>query len=419
MTRLWGVPNASGYSPLLLSRVSELMQINASGSLLKFPLTSSDRSLDLMAVKYLLRPSPIVVPSSDITWAATGLQLLLGNGGCAPSMPTMAKIDLADQPQVVTEIGIVSSLGCSVTIPDGAEVATIQVTDTQNKVTNYPLLAGRDVAETAYDRPDVRPQIQHQRPPVFRDLATPNPQFHQYAKRLLLPQSEKIKTVQIKWTYSSGILQVHQINLFDRANQITKPIGTMDLSASWKKSIEQVPGTTLYINQQVMPRTWLVSEMIALTPEQILSTIRTSQLPDGRVYQPQKMALVEDPTAAIQWSALTSNDRAEILTLAETQVKIKTQAAAPTFLVLSDVYYSGWKATIDGQPTRIYQTNYIQRGVQVPAGEHVIEYRFDPVSFKIGAGITLVSGISVAYWLFSASRMYLTRNRKNGVSMNR
>ena len=419
MTRLWGIPNASGYSPLLLSRVSELMQISSSGGLLKFPVTSNDRSLDLMAVKYLLRPSPIVAPSSDITWAATGLQLLLGSGACGSSIPTMAEIDLQDQPQDVTEIGLVSSLGCSVTIPDGAEVATIQVTNTQNKVTNYPLLAGRDVAETAYDRPDVRSQMQHQRPPVFKDSATPNPQLHQYAKRLSLPQSEKIKNLQIKWTYPSGVLQVHQINLFDRANQTTMPIGTMDLSASWKKSIEQVPGTTLYINQQVMPRTWLVSETIALTPEQILSTIRTSQLPDGRVYQPQKMALVEDSTAAIQGISLTSNDRAEILMLAETQVKIQTQAAAPTFLVLSDIYYPGWKATIDGQPTRIYQTNYVQRGVQVPAGEHVVEYRFEPMSFKIGAAITLTSGIGVAYWLFSASRIYLIRNRKNGVSMNR
>ena len=420
MTRLWRVPNASGYSPLLLSRMSELMQISSNGSLLKFSATSSDRSLDLMAVKYLLMSSPIVPSSSsDMTWAATDLQLSLGNGACAPSTPTTAKIDLAEQPQIVTEIGLVASMGCSVTIPDGAEVAKIQVTDTQGKVTNYPLLAGRDVAETAYDCPDVQRKMQHRRPPVFKNLATPNCQFYQYIKRFSLPQSEQIQNLQIKWTYSSGVLQVHQMSLFDRASQTTKLISAMDLSTKWKRLTEQVPGNIAYINEQVMPRTWLVSEVVPLTPEQVLSTIRTSQLPDGRVYQPQQMALVEDSTAVIQGAALKANDRAEILKLAETQVKIKTQSAAPTFLVLSDVYYPGWQATIDGQPTKIYQTNYVQRGVQVPAGEHVVEYRFEPMSFKIGAAITMASCVGVAYWLSFASRIYLIRNRKNGVSMNR
>ena len=400
MTRLWELPNASGYSPLLLSRVSELMQISSNGSLLKFPVTSSDRSLDLMAVKYLLMSSPIVASSSDMTWAATDLKLSLGNGACAPSMPTMAQINFADQPQVVTEIGLVSSLGCSVTIPDGTEVAQIQVTDTQGKVKNYPLLAGRDVAETAYDCPDVRPKMQHQRPPVFKNLATPNCQFYQYIKRLSLPQSEQIQNLQIKWTYSSGVLQVHQMSLFDRASQTTMPITGADLSTKWKKSTEQVSGNTLYINTQVLPRTWLVSESIALTPEQILTAINTSKLPDGRQYDPSKIALLEDSMAVMKGSGITPTDRAEILKLAETQVKIQTQSAAPTFLILSDVNYPGWKATIDGQSTKIYQTNYVQRGVQVPAGEHVIQYRFDPLSFKLGAVITLLSCLCGVYWLF-------------------
>jgi hypothetical protein len=405
MTRLWKVPNASGYSPLLLSRMSELMQISSSGSLLKFPETSSDRSLDLMAVKYLLMSSPTVPSSSsDMTWAATDLQLSLGNGACAPFMPTTAKIDLVEQPQIVTEIGLVASMGCSVTIPDGAEVAKIQVTDIQGKVTNYPLLAGRDVAENAYDCPDIRPKMQHQRASVFKDLAAPNCLVHQYVKRLSLPQPEKIQQLEIKWIYPSGLLQVNQISLFDRASQMTIPISRVDLSsAKWKRLNEQVPGNTLYINNQVLPRTWLVSETIALTPEQILVTIRTSKLPDGRQYEPREMSLVEDSMAVMKGAGITPTDRAEILNLAETQVKIKTQSASPTFLVLSDVYYPGWQATIDGQPVKIYQTNYIQRGVQVPAGEHVVEYRFEPMSFKIGVAITFLSCLCGAYWLFKSS----------------
>jgi hypothetical protein len=189
-------------------------------------------------------------------------------------------------------------------------------------------------------------------------------------------------------------------------------------SPRWRLRESIGPTTTVYENSQVMPRAWMVPTTIPLTAAEILTTIQTSRLPDGRIYEPSQMALVEDSTALLQYPILQPTDRVEILTLEDTEIKIRTQSATTAFLVLSDVYYPGWQVTIDGKSTQIYQTNYVQRGVQVPAGEHVVEYRFEPMSLKIGAGITLVSGIGAGYWLSFASRMYLTRNRKNGVSMN-
>jgi hypothetical protein len=158
--------------------------------------------------------------------------------------------------------------------------------------------------------------------------------------------------------------------------------------------------SVVYENSQVLSRTWLVPETIALPAAQVLSTIQTSQLPDGRIYEPRQMALVEDPKALFKPVPLQPTDRAEILKLEATRVTIQTQTAAPTFLVLSDVFYPGWQATIDGQPTKIFQTNYVQRGVQVPAGEHRVEYRFEPLSFKLGVGITMASFCGGAYGLF-------------------
>jgi len=56
-------------------------------------------------------------------------------------------------------------------------------------------------------------------------------------------------------------------------------------------------------------------------------------------------------------------------------------------VVFSEVYYPGWKATIDGQPAEIGRANYILRAMYVPAGKHTIEMRFDPTSLKITEGI--------------------------------
>ncbi len=172
----------------------------------------------------------------------------------------------------------------------------------------------------------------------------------------------------------------------------------------WQFKEEISSRSTVYENQHVLPRTWLVPETIALTSAQVLSAIQTSQLPDGRVYEPRQMALVEDPKALFEPVALQPTDRAEILQLEDMQVKIQTQSAAPSFLVLSDVFYPGWLATIDGKPTKIYQTNYVQRGVQVPSGKHLVEYRFEPMSFKLGVGITLSALFGGVYGLWRINR---------------
>lgn len=56
-------------------------------------------------------------------------------------------------------------------------------------------------------------------------------------------------------------------------------------------------------------------------------------------------------------------------------------------VVFSEIYYPGWKATIDGQPATIGRANYILRTMNIPAGKHVIEMRFDPTSLKLTEGI--------------------------------
>jgi hypothetical protein len=69
-------------------------------------------------------------------------------------------------------------------------------------------------------------------------------------------------------------------------------------------------------------------------------------------------------------------------------------SAANQFAVFSEVYYDrGWKAFIDGKEAPIVKTDYVLRGLAVPAGQHSIEFRFEPKSYIMGKSITGISQI--------------------------
>ncbi len=63
------------------------------------------------------------------------------------------------------------------------------------------------------------------------------------------------------------------------------------------------------------------------------------------------------------------------------------------FLVLTDAYHPGWRAEVDGNPTPIMPADIAFRAVAVPEGSQRVSFRYDPVEVKIGAAITLFSGL--------------------------
>ncbi|NNC82957.1 MAG: YfhO family protein [Flavobacteriales bacterium] len=70
------------------------------------------------------------------------------------------------------------------------------------------------------------------------------------------------------------------------------------------------------------------------------------------------------------------------------------QSSTDAFVVFSDIYYQpGWTSTLDGQEKEHVRVNYVLRGMEVPAGEHTIEFSFEPPVIKKGNTINLASTI--------------------------
>ena len=87
----------------------------------------------------------------------------------------------------------------------------------------------------------------------------------------------------------------------------------------------------------------------------------------------------------------------------------KCSSSKPGTVVFSEIYYPfGWKASIDGAPVEHFRVNYMLRALNVPAGEHDIEFVFDPDSIRKGERIadtcvvliylTIVAAVALAIW---------------------
>jgi len=69
------------------------------------------------------------------------------------------------------------------------------------------------------------------------------------------------------------------------------------------------------------------------------------------------------------------------------------------WLLLTDAFYPGWQAWVDGTPARIYQADYVLRAVPLGPGPHRVEFRYQPASFRTGLW---VSGLAWAATLLAA-----------------
>jgi hypothetical protein len=89
------------------------------------------------------------------------------------------------------------------------------------------------------------------------------------------------------------------------------------------------------------------------------------------------------------------------------RVSLRAQMECTGMVVLSDTYYPGWRALVDGKPAEIYEVNIAMRGVVVPKGGHKISFRFRPTSAVVGAALSLGGVLVVCALVFVGRRRAL------------
>lgn len=152
-----------------------------------------------------------------------------------------------------------------------------------------------------------------------------------------------------------------------------------------------------------MPRFYFANNAQYLHNSEILQAM------SGKDFNPLRTVYLEDERALKRTynpDISSSNGSINVYNYSSNIFNLRTTNSGNSWLVCSEAYYPGWKATIDGNATSILRANYNFRAIFLPAGQHHVVFYYSPASFKIGALISFLTCIFVIFIFF---RMYMAK----------
>ncbi len=422
---MYGIENAAGYDGFGMARYSRLagnMRVWGELTDAERTLRSHSREIDLLNVQYLLtRPAAAKTAATTFPTATQQYENQkfaetdLGLPPLTSGQVLMFKVSATESDR----IALLTNLAWSNEVPDHVPVAHVQLRASDGKTFDFDLRAGDHTSEWAHDRSDIRAQIKHQRAPVGTSYPVEDARekydAHTYVSGFKLPAKSVIASGSITVLPVNNAPQlsvsVARISLANgeqafplRREWITIESGsatnkaTQNLSATerWKK-IAELKDVVVFENHRALPRAWLASEPRVLGEAEMLQVIRSGKLPDGQVWDPQRVALIQTPLD-FKPQPGDANATATVMTHEPNRVIVRTRSTASSILVLSENHYPGWRSYVDGNFVETLRVDYNLRGVTLPAGEHTVEFLYRPASVFIGVAISLLTLVGLVLW---------------------
>lgn len=165
---------------------------------------------------------------------------------------------------------------------------------------------------------------------------------------------------------------------------------------------------TVYRNLSYLPRAWFVDETEVISArEEIWKRLNQKE------FDPSRMAIVESD---IPRTFAPQNAEIQLLNFDLHKLEFDVITDTLSFLTLSEIYYpAGWKAYLDDEEIEIYPTNYILRGMIIPAGEHRLILRFEPEIYAISLKLSLAGLIITMLLLIIGSIIYYKQNYRSEI----
>lgn len=429
-----------GYDSLLIRRYSVFAgDMDYAGRIADAELVGAPLFLDLLGVRAAVVPFPErldpAVAAGGATFAYQQLQISLAPGDLAEFALPVAR--------PVRAVAAETFLGGAVGVGQGEAAAEITVVDAAGGGHPLVLAAGEHTAEWAWDRADVRTAVRHRRAPVAETFDMSGTPANQYVGVVALPAPVDAVRVRVRNVLPSSTLQLSRLSLLAPDGTVT-PLSLLhlllDRPQRWARraslrveepmqtaravlgadavrarlrlpapsALHDTYGVEVFENQRALPAAWLVPRTLAADGWGALSSVRTGRLPDGTPFDPRAVALVEDAPGRV-FAPPDPAATAEVVARAPQRLEIATRSGTEGFLVVSEIDYPGWTATVDGAPASILRTNGVLRGLAVPAGEHRVVFAFRPLSVRLGLGLAAATLLA-----FAAAALWRARRRRRG-----
>jgi hypothetical protein len=152
---------------------------------------------------------------------------------------------------------------------------------------------------------------------------------------------------------------------------------------------QQTGQPTYQVNKDAAGSCWIVGAVrTEKNPSKVMSGLDNLKIKDTAIVEADLTMKIARNSGDSVWLVKNDHDR----------VYYQSNSSSNNFAVFSEVYYKkGWKAFVDGKETPIYKTNYVLRGLEIPAGKHDIKFEFKPDSFY--KTVPLASGANAVIWL--------------------
>ena len=166
---------------------------------------------------------------------------------------------------------------------------------------------------------------------------------------------------------------------------------------------------SVILNPGALGPVWFVQTVkYAATPKAVMDDLTGLDTKDTAVlFTKDQGKAVYDAASAGDTISLQKADNDEMI--------YQSQTSGKRFAVFSEVFYDrGWHAYIDDTDTEtpIIRTNYVLRGLSVPAGKHTIRFTFHPASFYTGKTLQMLAGLVLLLLLITAAAIEW-RGQKN------
>ena len=190
----------------------------------------------------------------------------------------------------------------------------------------------------------------------------------------------------------------------------------LDLVGTTAKEIS--PVFRVYANREVLPNAFLVYRSRAFADgAQVLSELLSQD------FDPIETVLLEGEAIPLESDADRGMEEGDAIGEIERrkagrEIAMTVRIGRPAMLVLTDTYYPGWRAYVDGREERIFRADYLFRAVRLSEGEHDVVFRYEPTSFRWGLWVTVGTAVAMAIGTVVLV-MAGTRGKRKGGSLGK